>query len=132
MIYYVGPVDPIEGEVVEPAGPTTSTRMDGFTDIVLSEGLLSMIGKAERGQATIDKLAEKQATYLIAVGGAAVLVSKAIRESKVVAFEDLGMEAIHEFTVVDMPVPVAVDTQGNSIHTTGPNRWRREPAPLLS
>lgn len=132
VIYYVGPVDPIEGEAVGPAGPTTSTRMDGFTDMVLDEGLLSMIGKAERGQATIDKLAAKKATYLIAVGGAAVLVSKAIRESKVVAFEDLGMEAIHEFTVVDMPVTVAVDTQGNSIHTTGPNRWRREPAPVLS
>ena len=132
VIYYVGPVDPVEGEAVGPAGPTTSTRMDGFTDMVLGEGLLSMVGKAERGQETIDKLAAQKATYLIAVGGAAVLVSKAIRESKVVAFEDLGMEAIHEFTVVDMPVTVAVDTQGNSIHTTGPNRWRREPAPLLS
>lgn len=130
VIYYVGPVDPIDGEAVGPAGPTTSTRMDGFTDMVMEEGLLSMVGKAERGQATIDKIAANNATYLIAVGGAAVLVSKAIRESKVVAFEDLGMEAIHEFTVVDMPVTVAVDTQGNSIHTSGPNQWHRE-APLL-
>lgn len=132
VIYYVGPVAPVEGEAVGPAGPTTSTRMDGFTEMVLGEGLLSMVGKAERGQETIDKLAAQKATYLIAVGGAAVLVSKAIRESRVVAFEDLGMEAIHEFTVVDMPVTVAVDAQGNSIHTTGPNRWRREPVPLLS
>jgi len=132
VIYYVGPVDPIEGEAVGPAGPTTSTRMDGFTDMVLNEGLLAMVGKAERGQETIDKLAARKSTYLIAVGGAAVLVSKAIRESKVVAFEDLGIEAIHEFTVVDMPVTVAVDAKGNSIHTTGPIRWRREPAPLLS
>lgn len=131
VIYYVGPVDPVEGEAVGPAGPTTSTRMDGFTDMVLNEGLLSMVGKAERGQETIDKIAAKKATYLIAVGGAAVLVSKAIRESKVVAFDDLGMEAIHEFTVVDMPVTVAVDSQGNSIHTSGPDRWRREPIPLL-
>ena len=132
VIYYVGPVDPIDGEAVGPAGPTTSTRMDGFTDMVLDEGLLSMVGKAERGQETIDKLARKKATYLIAVGGAAVLVSKAIRESKVVAFEDLGMEAIHEFTVVDMPVTVAVDTLGNSIHTSGPNLWRREAVPRFS
>ena len=132
VIYYVGPVDPVAGEAVGPAGPTTSTRMDGFTDMVLGEGLLSMVGKAERGQETIDKLAAKKATYLIAVGGAAVLVSKAIRESRVVAFEDLGMEAIHEFIVVDMPVTVAVDAEGNSIHTTGPNQWRREPLPLLS
>ena len=131
VIYYVGPVDPIDGEAVGPAGPTTSTRMDGFTDMVLDEGLLSMVGKAERGQATIDKIAKSKATYLIAVGGAAVLVSKAIRESKVVAFEDLGMEAVHEFTVVDMPVTVAVDAQGNSIHTSGPNLWRREPPMLV-
>lgn len=130
VIYYVGPVDPINDEAVGPAGPTTSTRMDGFTDMVLNEGLLSMVGKAERGQDTIDKIAKNKSTYLIAVGGAAVLVSKAIRESKVVAFEDLGMEAIHEFTVVDMPVTVAVDTQGNSIHTSGPNQWRRDPYPL--
>jgi fumarate hydratase, class I len=126
VIYYVGPVDPVEGEAVGPAGPTTSTRMDGFTDMILNEGLLSMVGKAERGQETIDKIAAKKATYLIAVGGAAVLVSKAIRDAKVVAFKDLGMEAIHEFTVVDMPVTVAVDTNGNSIHTSGPNRWRRD------
>jgi fumarate hydratase class I len=130
VIYYVGPVDPIDGEAVGPAGPTTSTRMDGFTDMVLDEGLLSMVGKAERGQDTIEKIAKQKATYLIAVGGAAVLVSKAIRESKVVAFKDLGMEAIHEFTVVDMPVTVAVDTNGNSIHTTGPSQWRRAPVPV--
>lgn len=125
VIYYVGPVDPVEGEAVGPAGPTTSTRMDGFTDLVLDEGLLSMVGKAERSQETIDKIAAKKATYLIAVGGAAVLVSKAIRASKVVAFEDLGMEAIHEFEVVDMPVTVAVDSTGKSIHATGPERWKR-------
>ena len=125
VIYYVGPVDPVKDEAVGPAGPTTSTRMDAYTDMMLDQGLLSMVGKAERGQATIDKLAAKKATYLIAVGGAAVLVSKAIRASKVVAFGDLGMEAIHEFTVVDMPVTVAVDTEGNSIHTTGPNRWAK-------
>ena len=128
VIYYVGPVDPIDEEAVGPAGPTTSIRMDGFTDMMLNEGLLSMVGKAERGQETIDKLAGKKATYLIAVGGAAVLISKAFRESKVVAFKDLGMEAIHEFTVIEIPVTVAVDTRGNSIHTSGPNRWRRESA----
>lgn len=126
VIYYVGPVDPVAGEAIGPAGPTTSNRMDGFTDMVLGEGLLSMIGKAERSQVTIDKIAAKKATYLIAVGGAAVLASKAIRNAKVLAFADLGMEAIHEFTVVDMPVTVAVDTQGASIHTTGPKRWRRK------
>jgi len=126
VIYYVGPVDPVDGEAIGPAGPTTSNRMDRFTDMVLGEGLLSMIGKAERSQATIDKIAAKKATYLIAVGGAAVLVSKAIRNAKVVAFADLGMESIHEFTVVDMPVTVAVNTQGASIHTAGPKRWRRK------
>lgn len=125
VIYYVGPVDPVNDEAVGPAGPTTSTRMDGYTDMVLSEGLLSMVGKAERGRETIQKIAASKATYLIAVGGAAVLVSKAIRASKVVAFEELGMEAIHEFEVVDMPVTVAVDSQGNSIHSTGPERWKR-------
>lgn len=125
VIYYVGPVDPVRNEAVGPAGPTTSTRMDGFTDMVLEEGLLSMIGKAERGQETIDKIAAQKATYLIAVGGAAVLVSKAIRDSKVVAFEELGMEAIHEFVVEDMPVTVGVDTNGNSIHVSGPALWRR-------
>lgn len=125
VIYYVGPVDPVRNEAVGPAGPTTSTRMDGFTDMVLEDGLLSMIGKAERGQETIDKITAHKATYLIAVGGAAVLVSKAIRDSKVVAFEELGMEAIHEFVVDDMPVTVGVDTNGNSIHVSGPALWRR-------
>ncbi|MGO1118262.1 fumarate hydratase [Rhodovibrionaceae bacterium A322] len=129
VIYYVGPVDAVGDEAVGPAGPTTSTRMDSFTEMMLGEGLLSMVGKAERGQATIDSLAKHKSTYLIAVGGAAVLVSKAIREAKVVAFEDLGMEAIHEFTVVDMPVTVAVDSNGTSLHTTGPQAWRKVPEP---
>lgn len=131
IIYYVGPVDPVKEEAVGPAGPTTSTRMDGFTDMILESGLLSMIGKAERGQATIEKIEKHKSTYLIAVGGAAVLVSKAIRESRVVAFEDLGMEAIHEFTVEDMPVTVAVDSTGKSIHTFGPRQWRKDPVPVL-
>ena len=126
MIYYVGPVDPIEGEVVGPAGPTTATRMDKYTDMMLEEtGLLGMIGKAERGSATIDAIARHQSVYLIAVGGAAYLVSQAIRSSRMVAFADLGMESIREFEVVDMPVTVAVDSSGNSVHQSGPQRWRR-------
>ncbi|EAS49618.1 putative fumarate hydratase [Aurantimonas manganoxydans SI85-9A1] len=125
-IYYVGPVDPIGDEVVGPAGPTTSTRMDPFTDQILAAtGLLVMIGKAERGPAAIDAIRRHGAAYLIAVGGAAYLVSKAIRSSRVLALEDLGMEAIREFTVEDMPVTVAVDATGTSIHTTGPAGWRR-------
>lgn len=125
-IYYVGPVDPIGDEVVGPAGPTTSTRMDPFTDQILAAtGLLVMIGKAERGPAAIDAIRLHGAAYLIAVGGAAYLVSKAIRSSRLVAFEDLGMEAIREFTVEDMPVTVAVDATGTSAHTTGPAEWRR-------
>ena len=130
-IYYVGPVDAVRDEAVGPAGPTTATRMDKFTDAMLEKtGLLVMIGKAERGAAAIQSIEKHGAAYLIAVGGAAYLVSKAIRSAKKLAFEDLGMEAIHEFEVVDMPVMVAVDSTGNSIHTTGPARWRR-PAKAL-
>ena len=123
-IYYVGPVDPVPGEAVGPAGPTTSTRMDPYTDTMLDQGLLVMIGKAERGPDTIASIAKHKAAYLIAVGGAAVLVARAIRDAKVLAFEDLGMEAIHEFTVQDMPVTVAVDATGASAHMAGPMLWR--------
>ncbi len=129
-IYYVGPVDAVGDEVIGPAGPTTSTRMDQFTDRILTEtGLKLMIGKAERGPEAIEAIARHQAAYLIAVGGAAYLVSKAIREARPVAFQDLGMEAIYKLRVQDMPVTVAVDTQGNSIHKIGPARWRRERVP---
>jgi fumarate hydratase class I len=125
FIYYVGPVDPVGDEVVGPAGPTTATRMDKFTETMLAEtGLIGMVGKAERGQAAIDAIRRHQAVYLMAVGGAAYLVSKAIRASRVVAFDDLGMEAIHEFEVRDMPVTVAVDSRGESVHRTGPEEWR--------
>lgn len=125
FIYYVGPVDPVRDEVVGPAGPTTSTRMDKFTEMMLDQcGLLGMIGKAERGEAGINAIRKHKAVYLMAVGGAAYLVSKAIRKSRVVAFEDLGMEAIHEFVVEDMPVTVAVDTTGESVHITGPALWK--------
>ena len=125
FIYYVGPVDPVQGEVVGPAGPTTSTRMDKFTEMMLAKtGLRGMIGKAERGPVAVEAIRNHQAVYLIAVGGAAYLVSKAIRKSRVVAFEDLGMEAIHEFVVEDMPVTVAVDSRGESIHQSGPAQWR--------
>ena len=123
-IYYVGPVDPIMGEVVGPAGPTTATRMDKFTGMMCELGLLTMIGKAERGQGAVDVIAKAKIAYLMAVGGAAFLVSRAIRESKVVAFEDLGMEAIYEFTVEDMPVTVAVDSLGNNVHQLAPLVWR--------
>lgn len=130
-IYYVGPVDAVGDEAVGPAGPTTATRMDKFTDAMLEKtGLLVMIGKAERGAATVESIKAHKAAYLIAVGGAAYLVSKAIRKARKLAFEDLGMEAIHEFEVVDMPVMVAVDARGESIHKTGPARWRR-PAKAL-
>ncbi len=125
FIYYVGPVDPVRDEVVGPAGPTTATRMDKFTEQVLSEtGLLGMVGKAERGPAGIDAIKKHRSVYLMAVGGAAYLVSKAIRASRVVGFADLGMEAIYEFEVKDMPVTVAVDSQGTSVHQTGPREWQ--------
>ncbi|WP_269533875.1 fumarate hydratase [Chitinimonas sp. BJYL2] len=125
FIYYVGPVDPVRDEVVGPAGPTTATRMDKFTEQVLAQtGLLGMIGKAERGPAGLDAIKKHQSVYLMAVGGAAYLVSKAIKGAKVVGFEDLGMEAIYEFDVVDMPVTVAVDSQGTSVHKTGPAEWQ--------
>ena len=123
-IYYVGPVDPIMGEVVGPAGPTTATRMDKFTDMMLDLGLLAMIGKAERGQGAVNVISKHKVAYLMAVGGAAYLVSRAIRESRVVGFEDLGMEAIYEFTVEDMPVTVAVDSEGNNVHKLAPQLWK--------
>ena len=128
-IYYVGPVDAVRDEAVGPAGPTTATRMDKFVEPLLAEtGLLVMIGKAERGPAATESIARHGAAYLIAVGGAAYLVSKAIRSARVLAFPDLGMEAIHEFVVEDMPVTVAVDASGASIHREGPARWRRAAA----
>ena len=127
VIYYVGPVDPVRDEVVGPAGPTTSTRMDKFTDTMLGKtGLIAMVGKAERGPAAIEAIRKHKAAYLMAVGGAAYLVSKAIRKSRVLAFEDLGMEAIYEFEVKDMPVTVAVDANGTSVHTTGPAEWSKK------
>lgn len=125
FIYYVGPVDPVEGEVVGPAGPTTATRLDKFTDMMLGElGLLGMIGKAERGPEAIASIKKHRGVYLMAVGGAAYLVSQAIRKSRVLAFEDLGMEAIYEFEVENMPVLVAVDSTGESVHQSGPAEWR--------
>ncbi|MFA6120639.1 MAG: fumarate hydratase [Sideroxydans sp.] len=126
FIYYVGPVDPVRDEVVGPAGPTTATRMDKFTETMLAQtGLIGMVGKAERGKAGLEAIKKHEAVYLMAVGGAAYLVSKAIRSAKVVAFADLGMEAIYEFEVEDMPVTVAVDTQGRSVHETGPAEWKK-------
>ncbi|SEA30842.1 fumarate hydratase [Alkalimonas amylolytica] len=125
FIYYVGPVDAVGDEVVGPAGPTTATRMDKFTEMMLSQtGLLGMIGKSERGDATVESIKQHKAVYLMAVGGAAYLVSKAIKKARVVAFEDLGMEAIYEFEVEDMPVTVAVDSQGNNVHKQGPAIWK--------
>ena len=125
VIYYVGPVDPVGDEVVGPAGPTTATRMDKFTDMMLEKtGLISMIGKSERGPVAIEAIKKHGSAYLMAVGGAAYLVSKAIRGAKVLGFADLGMEAIYEFDVKDMPVTVAVDAQGTSVHTTGPKEWQ--------
>ena len=125
FIYYVGPVDPVRDEVVGPAGPTTATRMDKFTEQMLAEtGLIGMVGKAERGPVAIEAIKKHGAVYLMAVGGAAYLVAKAIKGSRLVAFEDLGMEAIREFDVVDMPVTVAVDSRGGSVHQTGPAEWR--------
>jgi len=124
VIYYVGPVDPVRDEAVGPAGPTTATRMDKFTETMLAKtGLISMIGKAERGPVAIEAIRKHKAAYLMAVGGAAYLVAKAIRKSRVLAFEDLGMEAIYEFEVTDMPVTVAVDSNGTSVHQTGPQDW---------
>ena len=123
-IYYVGPVDPVMGEVVGPAGPTTATRMDKFTDMMLDLGLIAMIGKAERGQGATEVIAKHKVAYLMAVGGAAYLVARAIKDARVVAFEDLGMEAIYEFRVEDMPVTVAVDSEGNNVHTLAPLVWR--------
>ena len=132
FIYYVGPVDPVRDEVVGPAGPTTATRMDKFTRQMLAQtGLLGMVGKSERGPAAIDAIKEFEAVYLMAVGGAAYLVSKAIKSSKVLAFPDLGMEAIYEFDVQDMPVTVAVDSKGTSVHTTGPAEWQARIAQSL-
>lgn len=127
FIYYVGPVDPIAGEAVGPAGPTTSTRMDKYTEMMLSQtGLMGMIGKSERGDAAIESIRRHGAVYLMAVGGAAYLVSKSIKKARVVAFEDLGMEAIYEFEIQDMPVTVAVDSSGESVHKTGPALWSQK------
>jgi fumarate hydratase, class I len=132
FIYYVGPVDAVRDEAVGPAGPTTATRMDKFTrQMLAATGLLGMIGKAERGPMAIDAIKEFGAVYLMAVGGAAYLVSKAIKSSRVLAFEDLGMEAIYEFEVVDMPVTVAVSADGTSVHTTGPAEWQAKIAEHL-
>jgi len=126
FIYYVGPVDAVRDEVVGPAGPTTATRMDKFTEMMLDKtGLIGMVGKAERGSMGIDAIKKHKAVYLMAVGGAAYLVSKAITHSEVIAFPELGMEAIHEFEVKDMPVTVAVDVNGNSVHKTGPEEWQK-------
>ena len=125
VIYYVGPVDPVRDEAVGPAGPTTATRMDKFVEMMLSQtGLISMVGKAERGPAAIESIKQHKSAYLMAVGGAAYLVSKAIKSARVVAFADLGMEAIYEFEVADMPVTVAVDSTGTSVHNTGPREWQ--------
>jgi fumarate hydratase class I len=126
VIYYVGPVDPVGDEAVGPAGPTTSTRMDGFTEMMLGQtGLIAMIGKAERGPVAIEAIKKHKSAYLMAVGGAAYLVSKAIKHAKVLGFADMGMEAIYEFDVVDMPVTVAVDAGGTSAHITGPAEWQK-------
>jgi fumarate hydratase class I len=125
VIYYVGPVDPVGTEIVGPAGPTTANRMDRFTDTMLGKsGLLAMVGKAERGPETVASIRKHRSAYLIAVGGAAFLVSQAIRASRVVAFAELGMEAVYEFEVHDMPVTVAVSSDGESVHETGPAAWR--------
>jgi len=126
VIYYVGPVDPVRDEVVGPAGPTTATRMDKFTEMMLAQtGLIAMVGKAERGPVAIEAIRKHKSAYLMAVGGAAYLVAKAIKGSKVLAFGDLGMEAIYEFDVKDMPVTVAVDAGGTSVHQTGPREWQQ-------
>ena len=133
VIYYVGPVDPVRDEAVGPAGPTTATRMDKFTRQILEQtGLLGMIGKSERGPIAIDAIRDHKAVYLMAVGGAAYLVSQAVKKARVVAFEDLGMEAIYEFDVQDMPVTVAVDSSGESVHITGPQIWQKKIADSLA
>ena len=133
FIYYVGPVDPVRDEVVGPAGPTTATRMDKFTRVMLEHtGLIGMIGKAERGPAGIEAISDHGAVSLIAVGGAAYLVSKAITKSTLLAFDDLGMEAIYEFEVRDMPVTVSVDARGESVHIQGPQRWRAKIADRIA
>ena len=125
VIYYVGPVDPVRDEAVGPAGPTTATRMDKFTEMMLAQtGLIAMIGKAERGPTAIEAIKKHKSAYLMAVGGAAYLVSKAIRHAEVVGFADMGMEAIYEFDVVDMPVTVAVSADGTSVLNTGPKEWQ--------
>jgi fumarate hydratase, class I len=127
VIYYVGPVDPVRDEVVGPAGPTTATRMDKFTEMMLAKtGLIAMVGKSERGPTAISAIRKHKAAYMMAVGGAAYLVSKAIKASRVVAFADLGMEAVYEFEVKDMPVTVAVDASGASVHETGPKEWQQK------
>jgi fumarate hydratase class I len=131
FIYYVGPVDPVAGEAVGPAGPTTATRMDKFTDAMLTKtGLIGMIGKAERGPQTLDSIRRHQAVYLIATGGAAYLVSRSIQSAKIVAWPELGMEAVYEFEVRDMPVTVAVDSRGESVHRSGPQLWRQKIAEI--
>ena len=131
VIYYVGPVDPVRDEVVGPAGPTTATRMDKFTEMMLAQtGLIAMIGKAERGPVAIEAIKKHRSAYLMGVGGAAYLVSKAIKQSRVVGFADLGMEAIYEFDVKDMPVTVAVDSSGTSVHETGPAEWKQRIASI--
>jgi len=127
VIYYVGPVDPVRDEVVGPAGPTTSTRMDKYTEMMLAKtGLIGMVGKSERGPVGIEAIRKHKAAYLMAVGGAAYLVAKAIRKSRVVAFKELGMEAIYEFEVANMPVTVAVDSEGNNVHESGPKEWQEK------
>ena len=132
VIYYVGPVDPVRDEAVGPAGPTTATRMDKFTDMMLEQtGLIAMVGKAERGPVAIESIKNHRSAYLMAVGGAAYLVSKAIKSAQVVGFADLGMEAIYEFDVTDMPVTVAVDAQGTSVHNTGPREWQERIAATI-
>jgi fumarate hydratase class I len=132
FIYYVGPVDPVRDEAVGPAGPTTSTRMDKYTRQMLEQtGLLGMVGKAERGPVAIQAIKDNKAVYLMAVGGAAYLVAKAIKKSTVLAFADLGMEAIYEFEVEDMPVTVAVDSTGSAVHETGPREWKERIAEMV-
>jgi len=126
VIYYVGPVDPVGEEVVGPAGPTTATRMDKFTRMMLEQGLLAMVGKAERGPAATEAIRDHKSAYMMAVGGAAYLVAKAIKGSKVVGFADLGMEAIYEFEVQDFPVTVAVDSEGQNVHVNAPMLWKKK------